>query len=115
MDYTIDAKEKRFGRVCSEMAGILQGKHSVLYAPHKIGNDRVILKNYRSLSIGGNKEIDKIYYRHTGYVGHLKERTFGDAFARDPQAVILNAVRRMLPKNFIAAERLKNIIFQDAE
>jgi large subunit ribosomal protein L13 len=112
MDYQIDAKNKRFGRVITEIAQILQGKKSPNYDPRLIGSDRVILKNYKEMVISGNKAEQKIYYRHTGYVGHLKATKFRDAFAKSPQKVIREAVRRMLPKNSLAAKRLKNLIFE---
>jgi large subunit ribosomal protein L13 len=64
------------------------------------------------MTVSGSKAEQKIYYRHTGYVGHLKETKFQDAFAKNPERVIREAVRRMLPKNFIAARRLKNLIFE---
>lgn len=112
MDYVIDAENKRFGRVVSEIAQILQGKKSPAYEPRLPGKDRVILKNYKKIYVSGNKAEDKIYYRHTGYVGHLKKIKFKDAFAKSPEKVIRESVRRMLPKNFIAAKRLKNLIFE---
>lgn len=111
-DYIIDAENKRFGRVITEIAHILQGKKNPDYEPRLVGSDRVILKNYKKITISGNKAEQKIYYRHTGYVGHLKATKFKDAFAKSPEKVIREAVRRMLPKNFIAAKRLKNLIFE---
>ena len=113
MDYRIDAKNKRFGRLASEIAVILLGKKNSSYDPSKISGDRVLLNNYKNLEISGNKYKEKIYYRHTGYMGHLKEATFEQAFTKNPKAVLRGAVRRMLPKNFLNAKRLKNLIFVD--
>ena len=110
-DYTIDAKNKKFGRVASEIALILQGKKSPSYDPRVPGSDRVLLKNYDKLEVTGRKMKEKLYHRHTGYMGHLKTRTFEDAFTRAPKTVIRDAVRRMLPKNFLNQKRLNKLIF----
>ena len=114
-DHHIDAENKRFGRLASEIAVILQGKKSADYAPHKVSVDRGILKNWDKVTIGGKKFKDKVYYRHTGYMGHLKSLTFEEAFTRDPKKVIRETVRHMLPKNFINQPRLKNLVFVDRE
>ena len=111
MEYTIDAEGKRLGRLASTIAGILQGKKSAKYDPKDVGSDRVLLTNYRKFSVGGNKMIQKIYYRHTGYMGHLREKKLEEVFAKDPKKVVREAVRRMLPKNFLNQKRMKNLIF----
>ncbi len=113
MDFHIDAKNQKLGRLASEIALVLQGKRSAGYNPRLVGRDRVLLKNYQEISLTGRKFKDKVYHRHTGFVGHLKTRTFEQAFARDPQKTILETVRRMLPKNFINSKRLKNLVFVD--
>lgn len=113
MDYTIDGKKKRLGRLASEIAVILQGKKSVAYEPRLVGGDRVLLTHWDKVTIGGTKEKNKVYYRHTGYMGHLKELTFEQAWAKDPKNVIREAVRRMLPKNFLNQKRLNNLVFVD--
>jgi large subunit ribosomal protein L13 len=111
MDYTIDAKGKRLGRLASEAARILQGKHRPDFAPNRVTEDRVVIANADKVEIGGNKETTKVYHRHTGYMGHLKERTYAEQFARSPEKVVREAVRRMLPKNFLNARRMKQMIF----
>lgn len=113
MDYNIDAKDKIFGRLCSDMAQILQGKKSADYEPRMAGKDKIFLKNYKEIKVSGNKLKDKIYYNHTGYMGHLKEKTFEQAFARNPKQVIRDSVRRMMPKNFLNQKRLNNLFFVD--
>lgn len=115
MDYVVDAKNKRLGRLASEIAIILQGKKNPRYEPSRAGFDRVLLKNTGKVTVGGKKFKEKIYYRHTGYVGHLKETTFEQAFAKSPKRVVREAVRRMLPKNFLSARRLKNLVFIEEE
>mgnify|MGYP001576365128 CR=1 FL=1 len=111
MEYVIDAKNKRLGRLASEIATIIQGKKSADYEPRLVGSDKVMLKNYKAVTVSGKKFKEKKYYRHTGYIGHLKERTFEEAFNKDPKRVIREAVRRMLPKNFLNSRRLKNLVF----
>ena len=112
-DHHLDAKNKILGRLATEVALILQGKKNPRYNPRLLGSDRVYLKNYRDIAISGNKAVQKIYHHHTGYVGHLKEKRFEEAMAKDPKWVIRQAVRRMLPKNFLNARRMKRLIFED--
>ncbi len=106
MDYIIDAKNKRLGRLATEIAVILQGKKSATYAPHKRGDDRVIVKNAGDISVSGGKEKKTIYYRHTGYMGHLREKTLEQVKAQSPEKLIRTAVENMLPRNFLRAKRL---------
>jgi large subunit ribosomal protein L13 len=113
MDYIIDAKNKKLGRLASEIALILQGKKSPKYNPRLVGDDRVILKNYKKISFDEYKLKNKKYYRHSGYVGHLQAKTLEQVWSKNPKKVILEAVRRMLPKNKLNSRRLKNIIFED--
>jgi len=111
MDYHIDAKGKRLGRLASEIAIILQGKTHPSYDPRLPGEDRVLLKNFKDITLTGRKFKEKKYYRHTGYMGHLKELTFAQAFMRNPKQVVRDSVRRMLPKNFLNQRRLTRLIF----
>ena len=98
MDYTINASGKRLGRLATEAARILQGKHKPDFQPNRVTEDRVIIVSPEKIEIGGSKSTDKVYYRHTGYMGHLKERTYAEAFARSPEKVVREAIRRMLPQ-----------------
>lgn len=113
MDYHIDAKDKILGRLASEIAVILQGKKSPNYRPNAVSADRVFVKNYNDVKLTGGKFKNKIYYRHTGYMGHLKEKTFEQVFTKDPKRVLRGAVRHMLPKNFLNQKRIKNLVFID--
>ncbi|MGC9599582.1 MAG: 50S ribosomal protein L13 [Minisyncoccia bacterium] len=115
MDYHIDAKNKVLGRVASEIALMLQGKKSASYARNRVSGDKVYVKNYKDIMVTGAKRTQKIYYHHTGYVGHLKELTFEQKFAKDPKSVLRRAVRKMLPRNFLTQKRLNNLIFVDGE
>lgn len=112
MEYIIDAKGRRLGRLASDIAVILQGKRSAAYHPRLEGDDTVVVKNLTSLVLSGRKTKTKIYYKHTGPLGHLKERKFQDVFEKKPEWVLRHAVRLMLPKNKLAARRLKRIIIE---
>jgi large subunit ribosomal protein L13 len=111
MEYHIDAKNKVLGRVASDIALILQGKKSASYERNRVSADKVFVKNIGGIRVTGNKAADKVYYHHTGYVGHLKELSYEQKFAKDPRAVLRQAVRKMLPKNFLNQQRIKNLIF----
>ena len=110
-DHIIDAKGKKLGRLATEIAGILQGKHKASYAPEKVSEDRVLVKNADKIEVSGNKMKQKTYYHHTGYMGHLKETSMEAAFAKDPKKVLRETVRNMLPKNFLNTPRLKHLVF----
>jgi large subunit ribosomal protein L13 len=111
MDYIIDAKNKPLGRVATEVAVILQGKKSPSYNPRKIGEDRVLLKNYAGVTLSGRKFKEKLYHRHTGYMGHLKTETFEMAWKKNPKKVIRETILHMLPKNFLQSRRILNLVF----
>ncbi len=111
MDHHIDAKGKTLGRLATEIATILQGKKDPKYAPNKVSDDRVLVKNVGGITVTGNKMESRIYYRHTGYMGHLKEQTLAEKFAKKPEQVLRDTVRHMLPKNFLNQKRLNNLIF----
>lgn len=113
MDHIIDAQGKALGRLASQIATILQGKHKATYDPKNEGNDRVIVKNIKEVRLSGRKTSQKIYYNHTGPIGHLKERKFEDVFAKKPGWVLKHAVRLMLPKNKLSARRLKRLICEN--
>ena len=110
MDYTIDATNQKLGRLASKIALILQGKLRPDYEPRLAGKDRVIVENISKIEVTGKKFEKKIYYRHTGYMGHLKEKSYREAFAKSPEKVLWTAVYNMLPKHKLRAERLKRLI-----
>ncbi len=115
MIYTIDATNKKLGRLASEIALILQGKKSVYYNPRLAGGDEVYITNIDHLSITQTKKEQKVYYRHTGYMGHLREKTLKQMWEQSPAKVLRLAVARMLPKNFLREKRLKRLIFEKAK
>lgn len=112
MNYEIDAKDKKLGRLSSEIALILQGKKNPKYNPRILGEDKVIVKNASQMAFTGKKTEQKIYYRHSGPLGHLKENKFADVFRKNPGWVLRHAVRLMLPKNRLNAKRLKNLTIE---
>ncbi len=108
----IDAKNKPLGRIASQIAVYLQGKNDPSYDPRLPGDVRVVVKNVKEVKLTGNKFNTKIYYRHSGRLGHLKEVKIEKVFARDPAFVLKHAVRLMLPKNRLNKVRLKNLIIE---
>lgn len=112
MDYIIDAKNRVLGRLASEIALILQDKDKPSYDPRLSGKNRVVVKNIRLIKVTGRKEEQKIYYRHTGYIGHLKEIKFKEMFQKNPDRILRLAVRGMLPKNRLLNQRLKRLIIE---
>ncbi|HEY4525683.1 MAG TPA: 50S ribosomal protein L13 [Candidatus Paceibacterota bacterium] len=110
-EHHVDARGKVLGRLASEIALILQGKGSPDYKPNAVSDDKVYLKNYRDIVVTGRKADQKIYYRHTGYVGGIKQATYREMKEKDPKKTIQHAVRKMLPRNFLTSRRIKNLIF----
>jgi large subunit ribosomal protein L13 len=112
MEHIIDAKDKKLGRLATQIAVILQGKTRAAYAPNESGTDVVIVKNARLVVVSGKKAEQKVYYKHAGMLGHLKENKYADVFAKDPTWVIRHAVNSMLPKNKLRARRINRLKFQ---
>jgi len=97
--YVIDAEGKALGRLASEIARRLRGKHKPIYTPHVDTGDYIIVVNADKVAVTGNKASDKMYHHHTGYIGNLKSASFAQMQARAPGRVIELAVKGMLPKN----------------
>ena len=97
--YVVDASGKTLGRLASEIASRLRGKHKAEYTPNVDTGDYVIVVNAAQVRVSGNKETDKVYYRHTGYVGHMRATRFEEMRERHPERAIELAVKGMLPKN----------------
>ncbi|MBO1254311.1 50S ribosomal protein L13 [Alteromonas sp. 5E99-2] len=96
--YVVDAAEKTLGRLASEIAHRLRGKHKPEYTPHTDAGDYIIVINAEKVRVTGNKAKNKIYYAHSGYPGGLKETTFEKLIAAKPEMVLEKAVKGMLPK-----------------
>ena len=97
--YVIDAEGKTLGRLATEIARRLRGKHKPIYTPHVDTGDYIIVVNADKVQVTGNKAANKIYHRHTGFIGNLKSASFEKMQARAPGKVIELAVKGMLPKN----------------
>lgn len=111
-----DAKGQVLGRLASQISTVIQGKDKPTYAPNRDDGDMCIVLNAKDVCVSGRKLTDKIYYWHTGYIGHLKERTLKDQMAKDPTEVIRKAVLRMLPRNKLRDDRDRKLrIFAGSE
>ncbi len=97
--YVVDATDKTLGRLASEIAKRLKGKHKPIYTPHVDTGDCIVVINAAKVRITGNKLNGKIYHKHTGYVGNLKSVSLGEMLAKHPERVLETAVKGMLPKN----------------
>jgi len=107
--HTIDASGKVLGRLASEITILLQGKHKPNFVPHKDMGDFVIVKNVEKIKLTGKKIAQKKYYRHSGYLGHLKEIPIKKILGQKPEEVFKRAVSGMLPKNRLRKLRLKRL------
>ncbi|MBB5150216.1 MULTISPECIES: 50S ribosomal protein L13 [Ureibacillus] len=105
----VDAEGKTLGRLASEVAAILRGKHKPIYTPHVDTGDYVIVINAEKIHLTGNKLEDKIYYRHSQFAGGLKKRTAGEMLERNPERMIELAVKGMLPKNSLGRKMFKKL------
>jgi len=107
--YLIDADGKTLGRVATEVARILRGKHKPIYTPHVDTGDHVIVINAAKVKVTGKKYTDKLYYRHTGYPGGIKVTNFADLLRRKPEQVIEKAVWGMIPHNRLGRRVFKKL------
>jgi len=107
--YVIDAEDLVLGRLSTEVARILRGKHKPTFAPHLDTGDHVIVVNAEKVVLTANKAEQKIVYRHSGYPGGLKARSFADAQAAKPAEAVRRAVRGMLPKNRLGRQMLSKL------
>ena len=107
--YIVDAAGKTLGRLASEVARRLRGKHKPIYTPHVDTGDYIVVVNAEKIHVTGNKATDKKYYRHSGYPGGLKTITFDKLLASKPIRVIELAVKGMLPKNILGREMYRKL------
>ena len=107
--HVIDAKGKTLGRVSSKVAVLLQGKHKPTYVPYLNTGDYVIVINTKQIHVTGNKLNQKIYYRHSGYHGGLKQQTLSQLLERTPTQAVKHAVKGMLPKNTVGKHMLSRL------
>ena len=107
--HKIDASEKIAGRLASEISLLLQGKNKVTYQPHLDCGDKVKVINVAQMKFSGKKLEQKVYYRHTGYPGGIRETKLKDLMKKDPAEVLRKTLYNMLPKNKLRAKMLKRL------
>ena len=107
--FIVDAENKVLGRLATQIAMRLRGKHKPIYTPHLDTGDFIVVINAEKIRLTGKKLDRKIYYKHTGYIGGLKSFTAREMLTRKPEEVIRLAVRRMLPKNRLGRKQLKKL------
>ena len=107
--HVIDATDVVLGRLASQVATLLRGKHKATFAPHVDNGDFVIVINAEKVALTGNKRETKLAYRHSGYPGGLRSVTYAELLEKRPERAIEKAVRGMLPKNSLAAQQLSKL------
>lgn len=107
--FVVDATNKVLGRIAAQIAHRLRGKHKAEYTPHVDTGDYIIVINADKLRVTGNKTKDKIYYRHTGYPGGLKEQNFEEMQTKFPERILEKAVKGMLPKGPLGYAMIKKL------
>ena len=114
--YVIDAEGKVLGRLAAEVAKLLKGKHKPTYSTHMDVGDHVIVINTDKIVFTGNKLEDKMYRRHTGYIGNMKEETAKEVMSKDSTKTVMLAVKGMLPKNSLGRKMLTKLrVYSGAE
>ncbi|MFD1363559.1 50S ribosomal protein L13 [Lentibacillus salinarum] len=112
----VDAEGKRLGRLASEVAAILRGKHKPTYTPHADTGDHVIIINADKVELTGNKLTDKMYYRHSNHPGGLKARSANEMRTRYPEKMLETTIKGMLPKGPLGRKMGKKLhVYRDAE
>jgi len=107
--YLVDATNKTLGRLSTEIANRLRGKHKPIYTPHVDTGDYIVVVNASKIRVTGNKMTDKIYYKHTGYIGNMKSMNLETMLEKNPERVIMKSVKGMLPKNKLGNAMLKKL------
>ncbi len=114
--FVVDASGKTLGRLATEIARRLRGKHKPEYTPHMDTGDYIVVINAKEIKVTGNKTTDKIYYRHTGFPGGLKSITFDKLLAKKPERIIEKAVKGMLPRGPLGREMYRKLkVYPGAE
>lgn len=114
--FVVDAQSKILGRLASEIAYRLRGKHKPTYSTFQDNGDFIIVVNADKVRLTGKKLEEKVYYNHSGYMGGLRERTAKEVLADSPEELIYNAVKGMLPKNTLGRAQLKKLkVYAGAE
>ena len=107
--YVVDADSKTLGRLSTQIANRLRGKHKPEFTPHVDTGDYIVVINADKIHVTGNKETDKLYYHHTGFPGGIKSIALGKMRERSPEKILENAVRGMMPKNKLGRAMLSKL------
>ena len=107
--YLVDAQNKTLGRLSTEIANRLRGKHKPIYTPHVDTGDYIVVVNASKIRVTGNKMTDKMYYKHTGYIGNLKSENLATMLEKYPERVLMKSVRGMLPKSKLGRAMIKKL------
>ena len=107
--YLVDAQNKTLGRLSTEIASRLRGKHKPIYTPHVDTGDYIVVVNASKIRVTGNKMTDKVYYKHTGYIGNLKSENLETMLEKYPEKVLMKSVRGMLPKSKLGNAMIKKL------
>lgn len=107
--YLVDAQNKTLGRLSTEIASRLRGKHKPIYTPHVDTGDYIVVVNASKIRVTGNKMTDKMYYKHTGYIGNLKSENLETMLEKYPEKVLMKSVRGMLPKSKLGNAMIKKL------
>ncbi len=110
--HTIDAAGKVLGRLATEVAVLLRGKNKTEFVPHKDVGDFVVVKNIDKIKVTGGKIDKKLYYRHSGYPGGIKQATFREVFEKSPAELFKKTVAGMLPNTKLKKEQIKRLTFK---
>ena len=114
--FLVDANNKTLGRLSTEIASRLRGKHKPIFTPHVDTGDYIVVINASKIKVTGNKMNDKMYYKHTGYIGNLKSANLSTMLEKSPETVLMKSVRGMLPKNKLGNAMIKKLrIFSGSE
>lgn len=111
-EYKLDATNKILGRLASEIARLALGKDSPSFNPAKLSRNKIVVYNTDKIKVTGKKALQKLYRRHSGYLGNLKEESLRNVLARDSRLALRHAIMGMLPKNKLRSIIIKNIILE---
>jgi large subunit ribosomal protein L13 len=107
--YVVDAEGKTLGRLATQIAAVLRGKRKPTYTPHVDVGDFVVVVNAEKIEVTGKKREDKLYWRHSGYIGSIRSQSLGDLLSKRPEEVIRRAVKGMLPRNPLGRQQLRKL------
>lgn len=107
--YVVDATDKVLGRLATQIATYLRGKHKPEYTPHMDTGDYIVVTNVEKIAVTGNKEQDKIYYRHTGYPGGIRQKNLRELRETFPERILENAVKGMLPRGPLGRQMIQKL------